>query len=114
MIRPATPNRETGLMMCSPVKPPAPWALPFAGPFPGVSAAASSGDAGQGMGALRHPCRFCARLTETAECPECRQHHDTYGHFPPEVHWRQVPGQPRVVSRFCGDCGRELSLPTTP
>src|SRR5262249_27720878 len=80
----------------------------------GVSAAMSADDIRHGREALRHPCRFCARLTETTECPKCRQHHDTSGHFPPEVHWRQVPGQPRTVSRFCGECGRELSLRTTP
>jgi hypothetical protein len=74
----------------------------------------SADDARHGMETLRHPCQFCARLTEAAECPECRHHHDTYGHFPPEVHWRQVPGQPRVMSCFCGECGRELSLRTTP
>jgi len=60
---------------------------------------------------LRQPCRLCARLTEKEECPECWHHKDMYGHFPKEVRWQQVPGQPRVLTRFCGQCGRELPLP---
>lgn len=64
------------------------------------------------MAALRQPCRFCARLTEKEECPECLYHNDTYGHFPKEMRWQQMPGQPRVLTRLCGECGRELSFPS--
>ena len=61
---------------------------------------------------LKQPCRFCTRLTEKEECPECQHHHRTYGHFPTQVRWQQVPGQPRVLTRFCEECGRELPLAT--
>jgi hypothetical protein len=62
----------------------------------------------QGRAALRQPCRFCARLTEKEGCPEYLQHNNTYGHFPKEMRWQQAPGQPRVLTRFCGKWGREL------
>jgi hypothetical protein len=65
------------------------------------------------MIALKQPCRFCARLTETEECPECRHHYLMCGHFPNQVRWQQEPGQPRVATRFCGECGRELLTPAT-
>ncbi len=57
---------------------------------------------------MKQPCRFCARLTEKEQCPECQRHYDESGHYPRDVQWQRVPGQPRVVTRFCGDCGREL------
>jgi hypothetical protein len=62
------------------------------------------------MIALKQPCRFCSRLTDQEACSECQQHHRTYGHFPTQVHWQQVPGQPRVVTRVCGECARDLLL----
>ncbi|MFQ5903294.1 MAG: hypothetical protein ACE5JO_06350 [Candidatus Binatia bacterium] len=64
---------------------------------------------------LRQPCRFCARLTEKENCPECLHHYlhhyEVYGHYPKEVRRQQVPGQPRIFTRFCGECGRELHNP---
>ena len=60
------------------------------------------------MAVLTEPCRFCARLTEQEACSECLRHHELYGHYPRDVRRQQVPGQPRVITRFCGECGREL------
>jgi len=46
--------------------------------------------------------RYCLRLNDAEVCRECLDHKETSGHFPSEVFWRQIPGQPRAVSRFCG------------
>ena len=62
--------------------------------------------------ALQRLCRFCARLAAEETCPECQQHGEAFGHFPQAVRWQQVPGQPRVLTRFCEECGRELPLIT--
>jgi hypothetical protein len=53
-------------------------------------------------------CRFCGRLAETDECKECQNHFKRYGHHPKEVRCYQVPGQPRVVIRYCGECNKSL------
>ena len=53
-------------------------------------------------------CRFCGKLAETDECKECRDHFKRHGHFPKEVRWYQVPGQPRTVVRYCSECGKQL------
>jgi hypothetical protein len=55
-------------------------------------------------------CRHCLRLTDADVCHECLDHKQTSGHFPSEVFWRQIPGQPRAVTRFCGKCGAALKI----
>jgi hypothetical protein len=62
------------------------------------------------LSSLLVPCRFCLRLNDTQVCRECRDHKQTSGHFPSEVFWRQIPGQPRAVTRFCGKCGVALKV----
>jgi hypothetical protein len=37
-------------------------------------------------------------------------HKQTSGHFPRKVFWRQIPDQPRAVTRFCGGSGTELQV----
>jgi hypothetical protein len=44
-------------------------------------------------------------------CLGCQHHREVFGHFPKEVRWQQVPGQPRVLARFCSECERELPPP---
>jgi hypothetical protein len=53
-------------------------------------------------------CSFCGRLAEADVCLECQEHFKTYGHHPREVQRYQMPGQPRVIARYCGECGKEL------
>jgi len=55
-------------------------------------------------------CRYCLRLSDAEACRECLDHNQTSGHFPTQVFLRQIPGQPRAVSRFCGECGTELQV----
>jgi hypothetical protein len=57
---------------------------------------------------LKKPCKHCARLTEQEQCSQCLKHYELYGHYPKDVQRRQVTGQPRVATRFCSQCGREL------
>jgi len=70
----------------------------------------------RGDGAVRElsrlisTCRYCLRLSDTLACRECLDHKMTLGHFPKEVFWRQIPGQPRAVTRYCGECGTELKI----
>jgi len=70
--------------------------------------------AGRCKAAVRDPsrllstCRHCLRLSEAQACRECLDHKQMSGHFPRQVFRRQIPGQPRAVSRFCGKCGAEL------
>jgi hypothetical protein len=54
------------------------------------------------------PCRYCLRLNDAEVCRECLNHRQKSGHFPSEVFWQRVPGQPRMISRFCGNCGIAL------
>lgn len=56
------------------------------------------------------PCRYCLRLNDAEVCRECVRHEQTSGHFPSEVFWRQIPGQPRAVARFCGKCRTALQV----
>ena len=60
---------------------------------------------------LLSTCRYCLRLSDAEACRECLHHKKTSGHFPSEVFWRPIPGQPRAVTRFCSACGTELFLP---
>jgi hypothetical protein len=53
-------------------------------------------------------CRCCLRLSNAEVCRECLDHKQKSGHLPGEVFWRQIPGQPRAVVRFCGKCGAAL------
>jgi hypothetical protein len=62
------------------------------------------------LSSLFAPCRYCLRLNDTEVCRECQDHKQTSGHFPSEVFWRQIPGQPRAVTRFCGKCGAALQV----
>jgi len=55
-------------------------------------------------------CRYCLRLKDAEVCRECLDHKEMSGHFPSEVFWRQIPGQPRAVSRFCGKCGTAVRV----
>src|SRR5689334_22919503 len=55
-------------------------------------------------------CRYCLRLSDSEVCRECMDHEQTSGHFPNEVSWQRVPGQPRMISRVCGRCGIALRL----
>ena len=59
---------------------------------------------------LLSTCRYCLRLSDADACRECLNHKKTLGHFPSEVFWQQIPGQPRAVTRFCGECGTELRV----
>jgi len=59
---------------------------------------------------LLSTCRYCLRLSDAEACRECLHHKKTSGHFPSEVFWRPIPGQPRAVTRFCGECGTELQV----
>jgi hypothetical protein len=56
------------------------------------------------------PCRCCLRLNDAELCREYLDHKQTSGHLPSEVFWRQIPGQPRAVTRFCGKCGAALQV----
>ena len=60
---------------------------------------------------LQRPCQFCGRLAAQDPCLGCQRHREVFGHFPKEVRWRQAPGQPRVLTRFCSECRRELPPP---
>jgi hypothetical protein len=62
------------------------------------------------LSSMLAPCRYCLRLTDADVCRECLDHKQTSGHFPSEVFWRQIPGQPRAVTRFCGKCGVALKI----
>jgi hypothetical protein len=53
-------------------------------------------------------CRFCGKLAETDECKECEEHFKNHGHHPNGVRRYQVPGQPRLIARYCGECGKKL------
>ena len=59
---------------------------------------------------LLSTCRYCLHLSDTEVCRECLEHKKTSEHFPSEVFWRPIPGQPRAVTRFCGECGMELRV----
>ena len=72
--------------------------------------ATRGGDAVGALLRLLSTCRYCLRLSDAEVCRECLNHKKTSGHFPSEVFWRQIPGQPRAVTRFCGECGTELGL----
>jgi hypothetical protein len=56
------------------------------------------------------PCRYCLRLSDAEVCRKCLDHKQTSGHFPSEVYWQQIPGQPRATMRFCGKCGTALQV----
>jgi hypothetical protein len=72
---------------------------------------ASSGeDAAGELSRLLSTRRYCLRVSDTEACRECLNHKKTSRHFPSEVFWRQIPGQPRAVARFCGECGTELQV----
>lgn len=58
---------------------------------------------------ISRPCKFCLRLVDEEICLECQRHNDSLGHYPAPIRWQQAPGQPRVLTRVCGACGRELS-----
>jgi hypothetical protein len=75
-----------------------------------VSTVSSLGDNEQGV-FLQRPCQFCGRLVAQETCLGCQRHREVSGHFPKEVRWQQVPGQPRVLARFCSECERELPSP---
>ena len=53
-------------------------------------------------------CRFRGKLAETDECKECEEHFKRHSHYPNGVRHYQVPGQPRVMARYCGECGKPL------
>jgi hypothetical protein len=53
-------------------------------------------------------CHFCSKLAETDEYKECEDHFRSHGHYPNGVQCYQVPGQPRVIARYCGECGKQL------
>ena len=55
-------------------------------------------------------CRYCLHVSDAEACRECLNHKKMSGHFPSEVFWRPIPGQPRAVTRFCGECGTELQV----
>jgi hypothetical protein len=67
-------------------------------------------DVAEELPRLLSTCRYCLRLTDAEACHECLNHKKTSGHFPSEVFRRQIPGQPRAVTRFCGACGTELKV----
>jgi hypothetical protein len=52
-------------------------------------------------GLLRRPCQCCGHLGAQEICLGCLHHCEVFGHFPKEVRWPQVPGQPRVLTRCC-------------
>jgi len=60
------------------------------------------------QGLLQRPCQCCGQLAAQDTCLGCLHHREVFGHFPKAVRWQQVPGQPRVLTRFCRECGREL------
>jgi hypothetical protein len=53
-------------------------------------------------------CSFCGTLAEADVCNDCQEHFKRYGHHPKEIRRYQMPGQPRVLVRYCGECGEEL------
>jgi hypothetical protein len=57
---------------------------------------------------MENACRFCGRLAENEECQQCRRHFDHTPHYPKEVRFYQAPGQPRVLVRYSGACGKPL------
>ena len=67
-------------------------------------------DAERELSRLLSTCRYCLHLSDAEVCRQCLDHKRTSGHFPRRVFWRHIPGQPRAVTRFCGQCGRELQV----